>query len=69
MATHGCPVLYTFVMVEHQPCSFQIPSWLHTLLSVNTTSRTHLEQEALRTTLPMKNVILDLIITTSPFEL
>jgi hypothetical protein len=72
MATHGCLMLYIFAMVKCQPCSFQIPSWLQTPHSVNTISRTingHLEQETLRTTLPRENVIMDVIITISPFEL
>jgi hypothetical protein len=66
MATHGCLVLYTFAMVEHQPCSIQIPFCLHMPHSVNTINRTmngHLEQETFRTTLPRENVIMDVIIT------
>jgi hypothetical protein len=72
MATHGCLVLYTFAMVENQPSSFQIPFQLHMPHNVNTTNKTmsgHLGQEAFRTTLPKENIILDVIIMTSPFEL
>lgn len=54
MRTHGCPLLHTFAMMEHQPQSCQIPSWLHTFSIdvINKTIHGHLEQEALKITLP-----------------
>jgi hypothetical protein len=35
----GCPLLHMFVVVKHQPCSFQIPFWLHAPHSINDTNR------------------------------
>jgi hypothetical protein len=60
-----------FTVVKHEPFSFQIPSWLHMLHNIDAINRTmcgHLEQKTLKTTLPMENVILDVIVKTSPLE-